>query len=177
MLKYTVAIAALLLGAPMAFAQGAGDMGNNREGGMSNHQGSAGPSFKSGRSHERFGAGSGASEGSSGSDSARSDHYTEHRNRRSDRGAEIEHSTRHVDRGRHFDRRGPRAEVRDRGDWRRPGFRERIRRGHHYGWGPGIGFYFSDGWYYGECSWLKRRALATGSPIWWHRFHRCREFG
>jgi len=177
MLKYTVAIAALLLGAPLAFAQGAGDMAKSRGGGMSNHQGSAGPSSKSGRSHERFGAGSGASEGSSGSDSARSDHYTEHRNRRSERGAEIEHSTRHVDRGRHFDRRGTRAEVRDRGDWRRPGFRERIRRGHHYGWGPGIGFYFSDGWYYGECSWLRRRALATGSPVWWHRFHRCREFG
>jgi hypothetical protein len=170
MLKYTVAIAALLLGAPMAFAQGAGDMGKSRGGGMSNHQ-AAGPSFKAGRSHERFGAGSGASEGSSGSDSARSDHRMEHRNRRPDRGAEIERSDRHVD------RRGPRAEVRDRGDWRRPGFRERIRRGHHYGWGPGIGFYFSDGWYYGECSWLRRRALATGSPVWWHRFHRCREFG
>lgn len=42
---------------------------------------------------------------------------------------------------------------------------------------PGIGFYFSDGSYYGECGWLKRRAIETDSPIWWHRYRRCREFG
>jgi len=73
MLKYSVAIAALLVGAPMAFAQGAGDMGKNGGGaGMSNSgPSSSGPGssgLKSGgASHERSGASSGASEGASGS--------------------------------------------------------------------------------------------------------------
>jgi hypothetical protein len=34
----------------------------------------------------------------------------------------------------------------------------------------------SDGFYYGECSWLKRRALQTGDRIWWRRYERCRDF-
>lgn len=177
MFRYSIAIVTLLLSAPMAFAQGAGDMGKSGRHGMTGQGArSVGPALKSGgTSHSRYGAGSGASEGSSGSD--RSDNYAEHRDRKSNRDADFGHSARHVERDRHFDRGGARVEARDRGDWRRPGFRERIRRGHHYGWGSGIGFYFSDGWYYGECGWLKRRALETGSPLWWHRFHRCREFG
>jgi hypothetical protein len=75
-------------------------------------------------------------------------------------------------------RRGSHNEVearRDRG-WKGPGDRDRIRRGRRYGWGPGISFYFSDGYYYGNCGWLKRRAIVTGSPIWWQRYHRCRDF-
>ena len=92
---------------------------------------------------------------------------------------------RHMDRGdRHFDRdrgdrhfdRGAHVEIRDR-DWRRPEYRERIIRGHRYDWGPGVGFYFSDGYYYGECGWLRRRAEVTGDPLWWHRFRLCRDFG
>lgn len=62
------------------------------------------------------------------------------------------------------------------GNWRGAGYRDRIVRGHRYSWGPGIAFYFSDGYYYGECGWLKRRAIATGNPIWWRRFHQCRDF-
>jgi hypothetical protein len=27
---------------------------------------------------------------------------------------------------------------------------------------------------YGGCAWLRHRALVTGSPYWWHRYHRCR---
>jgi len=27
--------------------------------------------------------------------------------------------------------------------------------------------------YYGECDWLRRRALATGSPYWWNRYNAC----
>ena len=177
MLKYSVAIVALLLGAPMAFAQGTGDARKGGGDGMSSsgpRAAGSGPSSKSGSaSHARSGASSGASEGASGSDSPRSRRSMERTDRGSDRDTRFERSTRSVDRDRHFDR-GGRAEVRD---WRRPGYRERIRRGHHYGWGPGIGFYFSDGWYYGECGWLKRRALATDSPVWWHRYRRCREFG
>ncbi len=76
-------------------------------------------------------------------------------------------------------RRGAEVELRrrdhDRG-WRRAGYREHIHRGHRYSWGPGVAFYFTDGYYYGECRWLKRRALQTGSPVWWSRYERCRDF-
>ena len=27
---------------------------------------------------------------------------------------------------------------------------------------------------YGGCAWLRHRAVVTGSPYWWHRYHRCR---
>jgi hypothetical protein len=32
------------------------------------------------------------------------------------------------------------------------------------------GYYYS---YYGDCDWLRRRALATGSPYWWDRYYTC----
>jgi hypothetical protein len=51
-----------------------------------------------------------------------------------------------------------------------------VRRGHRYLWGPGVTFYLSDGYYYGECGWLKRRAIQTGDRIWWRRYERCRDF-
>ena len=55
--------------------------------------------------------------------------------------------------------------------------RQRIRRfGRHYSWGPGIEFYFYNGYYYGDCAWLKRRAIATGSSYWWRRFRVCRAY-
>ena len=66
----------------------------------------------------------------------------------------------------------PAAKVREDRD----GDRDRIRRGHRYGWGPGVAFYFTDGYYYGNCGWLKRRAIVSGNPIWWRRYHRCRDF-
>lgn len=47
------------------------------------------------------------------------------------------------------------------------------RRGTRYLWGPGLGFYFYNGSYYGDCDWLERRALATGSSYWWDRYNRC----
>jgi hypothetical protein len=28
-------------------------------------------------------------------------------------------------------------------------------------------------YYYGSCSWLRYRALRTGSPYWWERYHAC----
>ena len=77
MLKYSVAIAALLLGAPVAFAQGAGDKTGGGAGMSSSGPSSSGPNssgssssgLKSGGgSAERSGASSGASEGASGSD-------------------------------------------------------------------------------------------------------------
>jgi hypothetical protein len=69
MLKCTVAIAALMLGAPVAFAQGAHtmDRGGGAAGMSDSGHSSSGPS-SGGASHERSGgASSGASEGTSGS--------------------------------------------------------------------------------------------------------------
>ena len=34
-------------------------------------------------------------------------------------------------------------------------------------------YYDYDSGYYGGCGWLYRRAAATGSPYWWHRYRRC----
>jgi hypothetical protein len=65
------------------------------------------------------------------------------------------------------------------GDYRRGERRSRdyIRRhGRHQTWGPGISFYFYDGYYYGDCGWLRRRARVTGSPYWWRRYRQCRDW-
>jgi len=53
------------------------------------------------------------------------------------------------------------------GDRRRP-----YHRGHRYNWGPG--FYFYQGRYHGNCGWLRERARATGSRVWWQRYRNCR---
>ena len=36
-------------------------------------------------------------------------------------------------------------------------------------------YYYNDyyDYGYGGCGWLYRRATATGSPYWWHRYHAC----
>jgi hypothetical protein len=80
MLKYSVAVAALLISAPAAFAQGAGEARHGSEGmtrsgpGMSQSD-SGGSKLKSDSGpQERSGASSGASSGSSGSDSSASDY-------------------------------------------------------------------------------------------------------
>ena len=65
----------------------------------------------------------------------------------------------HVDRDRH------------RGDRHRVGHNY---RGTRYLWG-GLPFYFYDGYYHGDCGWLRRRAEATGSRYWWVRYRQCRE--
>ena len=51
------------------------------------------------------------------------------------------------------------------------------RRGTRYSWG-GLGgvFYFYDGYYHGDCSWLRRKAVSTGSRYWWQRFRQCRNY-
>lgn len=48
------------------------------------------------------------------------------------------------------------------------------RHGRRHTWGPGIYFWFYDGYYYGDCEWLRRRAIATGSRYWWRRYNQCR---
>jgi hypothetical protein len=50
--------------------------------------------------------------------------------------------------------------------------RGRHHRGRHHSWGPG--FYFYDGYYHGDCGWLRRRAEETGSRVWWRRYRQCR---
>jgi hypothetical protein len=84
MLKYSVAVAALLISAPAAFAQGAGEARHGSEGmtrsgpGMSQSD-SGGSKLKSDSGpQERSGASSGASSGSSGSDSSASDYAPGH---------------------------------------------------------------------------------------------------
>jgi len=47
------------------------------------------------------------------------------------------------------------------------------RHGRHFVWG-GLPFWFYGGYYYGDCDWLYRRAIATGSAYWWDRYDSCR---
>jgi hypothetical protein len=50
------------------------------------------------------------------------------------------------------------------------GFRDRDRR--HFG---RRGVFIEGGYGYvpGSCEWLRRRALASGSPYWWRRYRAC----
>lgn len=63
------------------------------------------------------------------------------------------------------------------------GYRHRHRhRGYRYrGWGSGIylatPYVYYGGYYgYGECGWLRRKAVRTGSRYWWRRYNRCRNY-
>jgi len=64
----------------------------------------------------------------------------------------------------------------ERGD--RGGNRHADRRHRHRG-GGGIGIYVDGGYYdrgsygYGECAWLRRKAIRTGSGYWWRRYEDC----
>jgi hypothetical protein len=94
-----------------------------------------------------------------------------------------ESERRHVDRGDHRGGgdRGDRGHFRsDRGDDGRRFFREDRReffRRHHRGndrdffFGFGRPYYDED---YGDCAWLRRRAIETGSSYWWRRYRECR---
>ena len=41
------------------------------------------------------------------------------------------------------------------------------------GGGPFVGSY---GGYGGGCWWLKKKALATGSPYWWNQYYLCKVY-
>lgn len=69
-----------------------------------------------------------------------------------------------------------------RGGPRGGGHADSGRHGHHrghfargFGYGPWLGYGYYDG-YYGadDCSWLRRKALETGSRYWWRRYNDCR---
>ncbi|MDZ4840609.1 MAG: hypothetical protein SH859_00475, partial [Hyphomicrobium aestuarii] len=53
------------------------------------------------------------------------------------------------------------------------GGRYNNRRGTRFVFG-GLPFYFYDGYYHGDCSWLRRKANATGSVYWRQRLRQCR---
>jgi hypothetical protein len=38
------------------------------------------------------------------------------------------------------------------------------------GWWPG---YYGYSYGYGDCAWLRRQAVITGSPYWWNRYRAC----
>ena len=44
-----------------------------------------------------------------------------------------------------------------------------------YGYYPYYGAAYYDGYYsgYGDCSWLRRKAVRTGSSYWWSRYEQC----
>jgi hypothetical protein len=60
------------------------------------------------------------------------------------------------------------------------GYRPHFRGRHHghrhvfFGLPFAYGGYYYGGYYSGGCSWLRRRALYTGSPYWWDRYYACR---
>jgi hypothetical protein len=57
---------------------------------------------------------------------------------------------------------------------RRSAHQHRHHRGLRMSWGGPV-FWFYDGYYYGDCAWLRRKAIATGSRYWWRRYRLCRE--
>jgi hypothetical protein len=100
--------------------------------------------------------------------------------------------------GRDFNRSGPKGDVRrgntqafdrghDRGDRNRPDHRRFAERDHDRGHdfdhrgrrrvfrnGVWVWVYGPDYYAYGDdCWWLRRQALATGSPYWWSRYNAC----
>lgn len=150
-------------------SRGGPSMGGASRGGPSMSRGSDGGSRSMGRSlnHSR-GDGQRNAVGRGNHDG---DHNRVERRGGNDHGR-VEHRG-DKDRGRverHGDHKG-KAIIRNRGGHDRDYIR---RRGHRYVWGPGIEFWFYDGYYYGDCAWLKRRAIATGSSYWWRRYRQCR---
>jgi hypothetical protein len=73
--------------------------------------------------------------------------------------------------------RGPDAGGTSGRGWSGDGSRHSGHHGHHRHRG-GIGIYVGPGYdddysYGGECGWLKRRAISTGSGYWWRRYQEC----
>ncbi len=48
-------------------------------------------------------------------------------------------------------------------------------RGTRYVWGGSYVYYFFDGYYHGDCDWLRVKARETGSRYWRERYELCRE--
>jgi hypothetical protein len=55
-----------------------------------------------------------------------------------------------------------------------PGYAHRHHGHRFYPYGYGfLPYYYYDYGYYDDCAWLRRRAIATGSPYWWRRYEAC----
>jgi hypothetical protein len=60
------------------------------------------------------------------------------------------------------------------GNWKGRHGHWRHHRHRHRFYGPGVGFYLSDSYYYdNDCAWLRERAVYTGSAYWWRRYRYC----
>ena len=69
--------------------------------------------------------------------------------------------------------RADRVQRADRGERRERGGRGE-RRGRRYVWGDGYEFFFYDGYYHGNCAWLRERYQETGDSYWRRRYRLCR---
>jgi hypothetical protein len=49
--------------------------------------------------------------------------------------------------------------------------------GRHRVFRNGVWVWLTPGYGYDDCGWLRRRAVITGSPYWWSRYHRCIYWG
>ena len=65
--------------------------------------------------------------------------------------------------------KGKHAERDHHGDRDHHGNRHRVFRNGAWVWVYGPDYYASD-----DCSWLRHRAIVTGSPYWWDRYNACR---
>jgi hypothetical protein len=52
-------------------------------------------------------------------------------------------------------------------------YRHHGHRFYPYGYGFLPYYYYGGDGYYDDCAWLRRRAIATGSPYWWRRYEAC----
>ena len=43
----------------------------------------------------------------------------------------------------------------------------------HFGYPGYVGYGYVYG-YHHSCWWLKKKAIHTGSPYWWHKYHQCK---
>jgi hypothetical protein len=81
-----------------------------------------------------------------------------------------------ISEGRRFEG-GPRGEFRGGREFREGRRFDHDRRrfvrrdGTFFFYGPGYGY--DDYYYYSDCDWMRRRALATGAPYWWDRYYSC----
>jgi hypothetical protein len=94
----------------------------------------------------------------------------ENERRRSEGSSRGEHRSR--DDGRHFRSDDGRRAFREDGRDRREFFRHHRRDDRDRWFGFGRPYLFDDD--YGDCGWLRRRAIETGSSYWWRRYRECR---
>jgi hypothetical protein len=154
---------------------GGGGMGHVGGGGMGHvggHFGGGGPAFSS--SHI-YGSGRSFAGGAGGiyRGHSYSGIYHGHANtgpRYANR--DLDHGGPH---GRYTNRRYDNRHYAENGHDHGHYYRHRVYRNGAWVWVYGPGYYYGPDYYaYGDdCLWLRREALATGSPYWWSRYNAC----